>query len=221
MTVFSKRNSKHRGFIETENEKIDKSDDRLGDQSRCRNTPDAGTSLPACTVQRHDSTLKLPTTPSLPGSIDRGPLPTPRVCLSVPADWHPADTGNSLVFPRGVRPCEKPYEKCELNKESLRESDHFCRAIFLINDNFAIHVAWREKFTPLCKKRIIAPKILYFSDTIRFSRELIKVDEDTLCQREIYISPLLPCAKNDIELNARDLAFEAYHGYRKRSAPLR
>ncbi|EFN69855.1 hypothetical protein EAG_11473 [Camponotus floridanus] len=36
--VPAKRNWKHQGFMETEKEKIDKSDDRLGDQSRCGNT---------------------------------------------------------------------------------------------------------------------------------------------------------------------------------------
>lgn len=132
----SKRNWKHRGFMETEKEKIDKSDDRLGDQSRCGNTR-----MPKhpCLLVPYKGTIRLLSSDNtLLAWIDRALHPL--VC-------HPADTGNSLVFPRGARPYEEPYEKCELNKESLRESDHFCRAIFLINDDFAIRVASRGKFT--------------------------------------------------------------------------
>lgn len=154
---------------------------RLGDQSRCGSTrDDAWTSLPACTVQRHDSTLKLRQHPPCHVGSTRG-------TLSPPVAWHPADTGNSLVFPRGVRPCEKPYEKCELNKESLRESDHFCRAIFLINDELAIRVASRDQFIAgnqlrfIRNKRIITLKALFFS--FRSSRKL----EVNFKRTKIYI----------------------------------
>lgn len=70
----SKRNSQHRGFIETENEKIDKSDDRLGDQSRRRNTPGCR-NIPVCLyrIKARDSTLKLR---QHPPCLDR-PCPTP------------------------------------------------------------------------------------------------------------------------------------------------
>lgn len=45
-------------FIETGNERIDKSDDRLGDQSRCGSTRDDDRNIPAClyrTKARFDS----------------------------------------------------------------------------------------------------------------------------------------------------------------------
>jgi len=56
--------SKYRRFIVGGlNNRIDKSDDRLDDQSR-RGNSRATTSPPACTVQRHESTLKLRQYPS-------------------------------------------------------------------------------------------------------------------------------------------------------------
>lgn len=83
------------------------------------------TSPPACTVQRHESTLKPRQHPSY-GSTE--PLrPTPLSPLRLPArgltSWIPVTHWYSREVFRN--PPTKPCEKCELNKESLRESDHF------------------------------------------------------------------------------------------------
>lgn len=112
------------------NSGIDESDE-MGDSvinhaagARVPRVADA-TSPPACTVQRHESTLKPRQHPSY-GSTE--PLrPTPLSPLRLPArgltSWIPVTHWYSREVFRN--PPTKPCEKCELNKESLRESDHF------------------------------------------------------------------------------------------------